>query len=125
MNSSKIITAMAIASIVMIGCKKETETAKLAAPTTTEAPAIKKPIAAANVQTASFEITGMTCAVGCAKTIEKKLAESEGVEKATVDFDKKLATVSFDKTVQNPTSLTQVIEGVADGKTYKVAQPKS
>ena len=79
----------------------------------------------ANVQTASFAIEGMTCAVGCAKTIEKKLAESEGVEKATVDFDKKLATVTFDKSVQNPTSLTQVIEGVADGKTYKVVNTKS
>ena len=124
MNSSKIITAMAIASILMIGCKKETEKAKPEA-TVTATPAAKKPIAAANVQTASFAIEGMTCAVGCAKTIEKKLAESEGVEKATVDFDKKLATVSFDKTVQNPSSLTQVIEGVADGKTYKVLNTKS
>lgn len=124
MNSKKTIIAIAIASIVMISCKKETETAKPEA-ATAEAPAVKKPIAAANVQTASFTIEGMTCAVGCAKTIEKKLAESEGVEKATVDFDKKLATVTFDKSVQNPTSLTQVIEGVADGKTYKVVQPKS
>lgn len=124
MNSKKTMIAIAIASIVMISCKKETETAKPEA-ATTEAPAVKKPIAAANVQTASFVIEGMTCAVGCAKTIEKKLAESEGVEKATVDFDKKLATVTFDKSVQNPTSLTQVIEGVADGKTYKVVQPKS
>lgn len=124
MNSKKTIIAIAIASIVIISCKKETETAKPEA-ATTEAPAVKKPIAVANVQTASFAIEGMTCAVGCAKTIEKKLAESEGVEKATVDFDKKLATVTFDKSVQNPTSLTQVIEGVADGKTYKVVQPKS
>jgi copper chaperone CopZ len=124
MNSKKTIIAIAIASIVMISCKKETETTKPET-ATTEAPAVKKPIAAENVQTASFAIEGMTCAVGCAKTIEKKLAESEGVEKATVDFDKKLATVTFDKSVQNPTSLTQVIEGVADGKTYKVVQPKS
>ena len=124
MNSKKTIIAIAIASIVMISCKKETETAKPEA-ATTEALAVKKPIAAANVQTTSFAIEGMTCAVGCAKTIEKKLAESEGVEKATVDFDKKLATVTFDKSVQNPTSLTQVIEGVADGKTYKVVNTKS
>ena len=107
MNSKKTIIAIAIASIVMISCKKETETAKPEA-ATTEAPAVKKPIAAANVQTASFAIEGMTCAVGCAKTIEKKLA-----------------TVTFDKSVQNPTSLTQVIEGVADGKTYKVVNTKS
>ena len=107
MNSKKTIIAIAIASIVMISCKKETETAKPET-ATTEAPAVKKPIAAANVQTASFAIEGMTCAVGCAKTIEKKLA-----------------TVTFDKSVQNPTSLTQVIEGVADGKTYKVVNTKS
>ena len=124
MNSTNTIIAIAIGNIVMSRCKKETETARPEADPT-EAPAVKKQIAAANVQTASFAIEGMTCAVGCAKTIEKKLAESEGVEKATVDFDKKLATVTFDKSVQNPTSLTQVIEGVADGKTYKVVNTKS
>jgi periplasmic mercuric ion binding protein len=123
MNISKTITALAIASIVMVGCKKETEVTKTEV--TVAATAEKKPIAAANVQTASFAIEGMTCAMGCAKTIEKKLAESDGVEKATVDFDKKLATISFDKTVQNPTSLTKIIEGVADGKTYKVVNTKS
>ena len=124
MNSKKTIIAIAIASIVMISCKKETETAKPEA-ATTEAPAVKKPIAAANVQTASFAIEGMTCAVGCAKTIEKKLAESEGVEKATVDFDKKLATVTFDKTIQTPESLTKVVQATGDGKTYTVSNMKS
>lgn len=124
MNITKTITAIAIIALAVVSCKHEEKSTEVA---TKEAKTevVKKPIAAANVQTASFEITGMTCAVGCAKTIEKKLAESEGVEKATVDFDKKLATVSFDKTVQNPTSLIQVIEGVADGKTYKVVNTKS
>lgn len=124
MNINKTIVALALASIAMVGCKKETETAK-PAEVAIEAPKAQKPIAAANLQTASLAIEGMTCAMGCAKTIEKKLAESEGVEKATVDFDKKLATISFDKTVQNPTSLTKIIEGVADGKTYKVVPTKS
>ncbi|MGL2992432.1 heavy-metal-associated domain-containing protein [Flavobacterium sp. TSSA_36] len=124
MNRTKTIIAIAIASIVMISCKKETEAVKPQA-TAAEAPVAKKPITAENLQTASMSIEGMTCAMGCAKTIEKKLAESEGVEKATVDFDKKLATISFDKTVQNPESLTKVIEGVADGKTYKVVNTKS
>ena len=124
MKTIKTFALIAIASCTMVSCKNETATPK------TEAPAVatpreKKPIAAANVQTASMAIEGMTCAMGCAKTIEKKLAESEGVEKATVDFDKKLATITFDKTVQNPESLTKVIEGVADGKTYKVLNPKS
>ncbi|MGL2987440.1 heavy-metal-associated domain-containing protein [Flavobacterium sp. RSSA_27] len=124
MNITKTITALALIGLAVISCKHE-EKATEAATKETKTEVVKKPIAAANVQTASFAIEGMTCAVGCAKTIEKKLAESEGVEKATVDFDKKLATVSFDKTVQTPTKLTQVIEGVADGKTYKVVNTKS
>jgi mercuric ion binding protein len=67
----------------------------------------------------------MTCAVGCAKTIEDELANLDGVEKAAVDFDKKTATVTFDKTVQNPESLTKVVQETGDGKTYKVSNIKS
>ena len=107
----------------MISCKKETETAKPEA-ATTEAPAVKKPIAAANVQTASFAIEGMTCAVGCAKTIENKLAEQEGVGQAVVDFDTKIATVKFDAEKQSLESLTKTIEGVAGGDSYKVTESK-
>ena len=67
----------------------------------------------------------MTCAVGCAKTIEEELSNLDGVEKATVDFDKKLATVKFDKTVQNAESLTKIVQETGDGKTYKVSNFKS
>ena len=40
----------------------------------------------AKMQTASFTIDGMTCAMGCAKTIENKLAAQEGVGQAVVGF---------------------------------------
>jgi mercuric ion binding protein len=56
-------------------------------------------------------IEGMTCAMGCAKTIEKELTNLDGVQKATVDFDKKTATVVFDKTVQNQENLTKSCSG--------------
>ncbi|TDO78081.1 heavy-metal-associated domain-containing protein [Flavobacterium chryseum] len=59
------------------------------------------------------------------KTIEQELTDLEGVEKATVDFDKKTATVVFDKTVQNPEKLTKVVQETGDGKTYKVSNMKS
>jgi copper chaperone CopZ len=65
----------------------------------------------------------MTCAVGCAKTIQEDLTQLEGVQ-ATVDFETKIATVTFDKTVQNPEKLTTVVEAAADGKTYKVTNMK-
>ena len=56
---------------------------------------------------------------------EEELAAMDGVQKATVDFDSKKATVVFDKTIQSQESLTKVVEATADGKTYKVVLPKS
>jgi mercuric ion binding protein len=125
MNFKKSIVTLVLTSVLFVGCKeKETdivskETAE------TAAPKVKKEIAAANLQTASFSVEGMTCAVGCAKTIQEDLTALDGVQKATVDFDTKLATVTFDKTVQTPEKLTTVVEAAADGKTYKVSNIKS
>ena len=103
---------------------EEKELKETAETTETAAPKVKKEIAAANLQTASFSIEGMTCAMGCAKTIQDDLTELDGVQEAKVDFDTKLATVSFDKTVQTPEKLTKVVEAAADGKTYKVKDMK-
>lgn len=86
----------------------------------TEAKQATKEIAAANLDSTRFHIEGMTCAVGCAKTIETKLNETPGVQKAAVDFDKKETVVSFDKTQQSKASLTKIVESCADGATYKV-----
>lgn len=125
MKFTRIIAAAAIAGLALVGCKK-TESEKII-PQTAEVKKTKEPIAIApeNVQTASFTIEGMTCAVGCAKTIEEELSSLEGVEKAAVDFDKKTATVTFDKTIQNPENLTKTVQATGDGKTYKVSNMKS
>ncbi|MBF4484705.1 MULTISPECIES: heavy-metal-associated domain-containing protein [unclassified Flavobacterium] len=125
MKFTKIIAAFAIASLVLVSCKKEEDKNLANIKPLNTAVKEHKAIAAENVQTASFEIEGMTCAMGCAKTIEKELSNLDGVEKATVDFDKKTATVVFDKTVQNQDSFTKVVEATGDGKTYKVLNTKS
>lgn len=125
MNFTKSITTLALASLLFVGCKEKTAEPVAVAETEAAAPKVKKEIAAANVQTASFTVEGMTCAVGCAKTIEEELSGLDGVQKATVDFDKKLATVTFDKTVQTPEKLTEVVQATGDGKTYKVSNMKS
>jgi Cu+-exporting ATPase len=44
---------------------------------------------------ASIPITGMTC-TNCAATIEKGLAETEGVENASVNFASEKATIEYD-----------------------------
>ncbi|MCF8322371.1 MAG: cation transporter [Flavobacterium sp.] len=84
----------------------------------------KKEIKTENLQTASFTVNGMTCAVGCAKTIQEELSKLEGVQKAEVNFEKKTATVSFDKTIQTPEKLTESVEKTGDGKTYTVSNLK-
>ena len=125
MNFKKPIVTLLLTTVLFVGCKeKETniaskETAK------TEATKVKKEIAAANLQTANFSVEGMSCAIGCAKTIQEDLNAMEGVQKATVDFETKQATVTFDKTIQTPEKLTTVVEAAADGKTYKVSNMKS
>lgn len=63
---------------------------------------------------AEFTIEGMTCAIGCAATIEKKIAKMEGVKSSKVDFDKKLAMVEYDEAKVTPESLTKTVVSVAD-----------
>lgn len=78
----------------------------------------------AKLETANLAIEGMTCEIGCAKTIEDKLAHTKGVKEAKVDFEGKVATVTFDTNQQNISSLTETIEAVAGGDSYKVTESK-
>lgn len=126
MMFSKSILGFAFVSLLFVGCKDAASkpTADNAIPTE------KKEIAAAtHPETAVFKIDGMTCAMGCAKTIEEKLAHMDGVQKAEVDFETKTATVNFDLDKLQKSDLTKAVESCADGKTYKVAgvvyEPKS
>lgn len=67
------------------------------------------------MEQATFQIEGMTCALGCAKMIEGKLSGLQGVKEATVDFESKTATVVFDDAKQNGESLTQTVQKIANG----------
>ena len=125
MNFKKSIVTLVLTSVLFVGCKEKSTEIVSKETVETTAPKVKKEIAAANLQTASFSVEGMTCAIGCAKTIQEDLTGLDGVQKATVDFDTKLATVTFDKTIQTPEKLTKVVEAAADGKTYKVSNMKS
>ena len=124
MNFIKYIATLLLASLLFVGCKEKTDEAISDTEIETGAPKVKKEFAVANLQTASFTIKGMTCAIGCAKTIQEELNGLDGVQKATVNFEKELATVSFDKTILSPEKLTKVVEATADGKTYKVSNMK-
>ena len=108
-NIKNIAFAITI-TLFAVSCKKETT------------PEPKEVATAENLETASFTIEGMTCEVGCAKTIESKLAGTDGVSEAKVDFETKIATVKFDKTKQSIESLTKTVEKVGGGDLYKVTK---
>jgi copper chaperone CopZ len=124
MNLSKSILALLFSLVLVVSCKEKATEAVSESKSKTEAPKAKREIATADLQSASFTIKGMTCAIGCAKTIEEELNGLDGVKTASVDFDKELATVSFDKTILTPEKLTKVVEATADGKSYKVSNFK-
>jgi Cu+-exporting ATPase len=65
----------------------------------------------------------MTCAIGCAKTIEKKLAKMDGVKSAKVDFEKKLAQVEYDESIINTVSLENTVTKASDS--YSVNDMKT
>ena len=73
MKVQKFIFVLLVACFTLIGCQKE----------------IKKEIV-------SLAISGMTCEIGCAKTIQSKLTKKEGVLAAKVVFSDSIATVEFD-----------------------------
>ena len=123
---TKSIATLSLAALLLVSCKKNAEEiTKETAVAEKVVPQAKKPIAAENLQTANFSVEGMTCAIGCAKTIQEELSALDGVQTATVDFDNKLGTVTYDKTVQSPETLTKVVQATGDGKTYKVSKMKS
>ncbi|MCB0423639.1 MAG: heavy-metal-associated domain-containing protein [Mangrovimonas sp.] len=85
--------------------------------------AVKQMDPNASYAKAEFTIDGMTCAIGCAKTIETKLAGMEGVQTATVDFDKKLAMVVYNEAKVSPETLTETVTKA--GEAYKVSNMKT
>lgn len=97
----QIITGLVI--FVLIGCQNSTVTEN------------KK---------VSFKISGMTCEVGCAGLLTKKLNKIEGVTNAKIDFKESKAFVGFDSTKTDVNQMVKVVEGAAGGGVYTVSEIK-
>lgn len=125
MNFAKKLTFIAVAALLFASCKDASKDGNIEAPAKDiVADSAQNKQTAANLETASFKIDGMTCPMGCAATIEQKLSKMDGVEKAKVDFDSKTATISFDPAKQTTENFVQTVEKIADGA-YKVSDVKS
>lgn len=125
MNLVKKLSFFALAALLFASCKDTSKDGNLETPaegTVTDTTQVKE--TAANLETTSFKIDGMTCPEGCAKVIESKLAGMEGVQEAKVDFAAKTATISFDAEKQTPEKFVETVEHIADGA-YKVSDVKN
>lgn len=121
MNFTKSFLVVTLAGFMLVSCKETSAEA----PANQAANTTKTTAAVGKVETASFNIEGMSCAVMCASKIEKELANAEGVQKAKVDFEKKTATVEYDANKTTPEKLVSIVEAVNGGDSYKVTNVKS
>ncbi|MBJ34240.1 MAG: hypothetical protein CMC89_05895 [Flavobacteriaceae bacterium] len=71
-----------------------------------------------NLSKISFQVDGMTCKLGCAARIEKKVSALQGIITSTVDFEAKTAYVSFDPATTSFDNIKITIESLGDD--YKV-----
>lgn len=124
MKLVKILSIAMLTSIVMVSCKKTSNEQEVINPEVENTNVAEDTLGneiSGVMEKASFEIEGMSCAVGCAAKIEKDLAKLPGVKAAKVDFETKKATVEYDNAKQNPISIQSTVESIAKGA-YKVSQ---
>ena len=110
MNVYKFICILVITCFAISSCNLEKKEA------------IKTATSVTNKQSVSLAISGMTCEIGCAKTIQSKLSKKQGVTKANVIFTDSIATIEFDPNKTSTEDLTSFINGIAGGELYKASK---
>ena len=108
-----------ILSIVFLwGCQNKLVPKVIEVPISQESP--KKIEALGEKAYAKLSIEGMTCAIGCAVTIEKKLQRTSGVVSAKVDFETNTGWVTYDANMLNLDKISSVVK--SSGTTYSVSE---
>ncbi len=113
MKVFKIVFALFLLSFVTIACSTEAKKDKTKEVPTTQI---------AHAETLALNVSGMSCEIGCAKTIESKLAKKEGVLDAKVVFNDSIATIKYDGDKLQKADLISFVESIGDGETYKASE---
>lgn len=77
---------------------------------------------AANLKSIEVDIEGMTCEIGCARTIQSKLSKVDGVSYSKVDFESKKGVFTFDSNKISKNDIANKIDGIAGGDVYFVTK---
>ena len=108
-----------ILSIVFLwGCQNKLVPKVIEVPISQESP--KKIEALGEKAYAKLSIEGMTCAIGCAVIIEKKLQRTSGIVSAKVDFESNTGWVTYDATMLNLDGISSVVKST--GTSYSVSK---
>ena len=68
------------------------------------------------------EIEGMTCEIGCARTIQSKLSKVKGVTYSKVSFENKKGQFTYDENKISKEDIINKINGIAGGDLYNVTK---
>ncbi|WP_196891010.1 cation transporter [Aureivirga marina] len=118
MKLVKILTVLISIVFFQVSCSSNTTETK---ENSTEK--VKKEVAKSttpDIKNIEVSIEGMTCQIGCAKIIQSKLSKMNGVEVAKVKFDDKKGQISYDASQISEKEITEKINSIAGGTTYKV-----
>lgn len=65
----------------------------------------------------AFTVKGMSCA-GCARSVERKLLATPGVQSAIVNLEAATATVTYDETATDCNALEKAVESLGFDVVY-------
>ena len=113
MKIQQLFATILIAVFTLSSCN--TETKKTPEVIVTKTPKMEK---------VAINISGMTCEIGCAKTIQSKLSKKAGIASAKVIFKDSLGLVEFDANTISAEDINTFINGIAGGGLYTVKSSK-
>ncbi len=116
MKTHRLLFACILFFTMLISCKNSTETNKTPATQDIQKEAVLKKV--------SIGIKGMTCQIGCAKTIESKLSKTVGITSAKVLFKDNLGEFIFDTNQISAEEISKRISTIGDGSLYSVTDMK-
>lgn len=73
-------------------------------------------LAAGETQTVDYAVKGMVCAMGCAATIQKEVANMDGVTISEVNYEAEKAHFEFDPSKTTEAEIKAKIATIADGQ---------
>ena len=113
-NNLLLITLLIV--LVFTSCKNKVENENL-----NDSNSVKsEKLAEMDVRKIALNIEGMTCEIGCARTIQSKLSKTEGVKFAEINFEKKNGIVEYDANKLSEKEIVSVVEQIAGGDLYTV-----